>query len=106
MFGCHGLYVQSGFMLFYRDAAKSKMAFGDRRCYQLPPGSSGLAMRAVVSLNSVCFLAFIQGQLNPLDLWCGPSIWNDLPLKRCSLLVSNSLKSFFFSHGWAGSAPE
>jgi len=33
-----------------RDAAKSAPAFGDRRCYQLPPGSSGLAMRAVVSL--------------------------------------------------------
>jgi len=34
-----------------RDAAKSAPAFGDRRCYQLPPGSSGLAMRAVVSLS-------------------------------------------------------
>jgi len=32
-----------------RDAAKSGATFGDRRCYQLPPGSSGLAMRAVVS---------------------------------------------------------
>ncbi|XP_065835087.1 delta-aminolevulinic acid dehydratase-like [Oscarella lobularis] len=31
----------------FRDAAKSAPAFGDRRCYQLPPGSSGLAMRAV-----------------------------------------------------------
>ncbi|KAG7170595.1 Delta-aminolevulinic acid dehydratase-like [Homarus americanus] len=30
----------------FRDAAKSAPAFGDRRCYQLPPGSSGLAMRA------------------------------------------------------------
>lgn len=32
-----------------RDAALSKPAFGDRRCYQLPPGSRGLALRAVVS---------------------------------------------------------
>lgn len=32
-----------------RDAALSKPAFGDRRCYQLPPGARGLAMRAVVS---------------------------------------------------------
>lgn len=32
-----------------RDAAQSKPAFGDRRCYQLPPGTRGLAMRAVVS---------------------------------------------------------
>jgi len=31
----------------FRDAAKSAPAFGDRRCYQLPPGSVGLAMRAV-----------------------------------------------------------
>ncbi|CAH0558707.1 unnamed protein product [Brassicogethes aeneus] len=30
----------------FRDAAKSKPAFGDRKCYQLPPGSSGLAIRA------------------------------------------------------------
>nr|CAE02648.1 delta-aminolevulinic acid dehydratase [Suberites domuncula] len=31
----------------FRDAAKSAPAFGDRRCYQLPPASRGLAMRAV-----------------------------------------------------------
>ncbi|KAK7094921.1 delta-aminolevulinic acid dehydratase-like [Littorina saxatilis] len=31
----------------FRDAAKSAPAFGDRRCYQLPPGSIGLAERAV-----------------------------------------------------------
>ncbi|XP_076454899.1 delta-aminolevulinic acid dehydratase-like [Babylonia areolata] len=31
----------------FRDAAKSSPAFGDRRCYQLPPGSVGLAERAV-----------------------------------------------------------
>lgn len=30
----------------FRDAAKSAPAFGDRRCYQLPPGSKGLALRA------------------------------------------------------------
>ncbi|XP_045103189.1 delta-aminolevulinic acid dehydratase-like [Portunus trituberculatus] len=30
----------------FREAAKSAPAFGDRRCYQLPPGSSGLAKRA------------------------------------------------------------
>ena len=33
---------------FCRDAAKSAPAFGDRKCYQLPAGSRGLAMRAVV----------------------------------------------------------
>jgi len=31
----------------FRDAAKSAPAFGDRKCYQLPPGSRGLAARAV-----------------------------------------------------------
>ena len=37
-------------MLFFcRDAAQSSPAFGDRRCYQLPPGARGLALRAVVS---------------------------------------------------------
>lgn len=30
----------------FRDAAKSKPAFGDRKCYQLPPASAGLAVRA------------------------------------------------------------
>jgi len=30
----------------FRDAAKSAPAFGDRRCYQLPSGSRGLAIRA------------------------------------------------------------
>lgn len=32
----------------FRDAAKSAPAFGDRRCYQLPPGARGLARRAIV----------------------------------------------------------
>ncbi|RWS27425.1 delta-aminolevulinic acid dehydratase-like protein [Leptotrombidium deliense] len=31
----------------FRDAAGSAPKFGDRKCYQLPPGSAGLAMRAV-----------------------------------------------------------
>jgi porphobilinogen synthase len=30
----------------FRDAAKSAPSFGDRKCYQLPTGSSGLAIRA------------------------------------------------------------
>ncbi|XP_055716756.1 delta-aminolevulinic acid dehydratase [Phlebotomus papatasi] len=36
----------SGFYGPFRDAAKSAPAFGDRSCYQLPPGSRGLATRA------------------------------------------------------------
>ncbi|MEE6504735.1 hypothetical protein FKM82_005322 [Ascaphus truei] len=31
----------------FRDAAQSKPASGDRKCYQLPPGARGLALRAV-----------------------------------------------------------
>lgn len=33
----------------FRDAAKSAPAFGDRKCYQLPYGSKGMAERAAVS---------------------------------------------------------
>lgn len=33
----------------FRDAARSSPAFGDRKCYQLPSGSRGLAARAAVS---------------------------------------------------------
>lgn len=31
----------------FRDAAGSAPKFGDRQCYQLPPGSAGMALRAV-----------------------------------------------------------
>lgn len=39
----------SGFYGPFRDASKSAPKFGDRKCYQLPPGSNGLAARAAVS---------------------------------------------------------
>jgi porphobilinogen synthase len=32
----------------FRDAAGSTPSFGDRKCYQLPPGGRGLARRAIV----------------------------------------------------------
>ncbi|TPX33203.1 porphobilinogen synthase [Synchytrium microbalum] len=32
----------------FRDAAGSAPSFGDRRCYQLPPGARGLARRALI----------------------------------------------------------
>ena len=35
-----------------RDAAQSAPSFGDRKCYQLPPMSRGLAIRATVSHHS------------------------------------------------------
>lgn len=34
----------------FRDAAKTSPAFGDRKSYQLPTGSTGLAARAAVSI--------------------------------------------------------
>lgn len=40
----------SGFYGPFRDASKSAPKFGDRKCYQLPPGSTGLAARAAVRL--------------------------------------------------------
>lgn len=39
----------SGFYGPFRDAAKSAPSSGDRKCYQLPAGSKGLAARATVS---------------------------------------------------------
>ncbi|KAG7202496.1 hypothetical protein KM043_017064 [Ampulex compressa] len=36
----------SGFYGPFRDASQSAPKFGDRKCYQLPPGSNGLASRA------------------------------------------------------------
>lgn len=32
----------------FRDAAGSSPSYGDRKCYQLPPGARGLARRALV----------------------------------------------------------
>ena len=36
-------------MRHHSEAAGSAPAFGDRKCYQLPPGAKGLARRAIVS---------------------------------------------------------
>lgn len=42
----YAVKFSSSFYGPFRDAAKSAPTFGDRRCYQLPPGSAGLATRA------------------------------------------------------------
>lgn len=47
-------------MFACRDAAQSKPAFGDRRCYQLPPGARGLAVRAVVSWFVSAFVRVVE----------------------------------------------
>lgn len=46
----------------FREAAKSKPGFGDRKSYQLPPGSKGMAARAVVSAKVLLtiFIIFIN----------------------------------------------
>ena len=55
----YAVKFSSSFYGPFRDAAKSAPAFGDRRCYQLPPGSKGLASRAAVSgFTSRCNMIF------------------------------------------------
>lgn len=41
----------------FRDAAGSCPSFGDRKAYQLPIGSAGLAARAIVSMQSINFIS-------------------------------------------------
>ena len=41
------------FFSLFRDAAGSAPSFGDRKCYQLPPGAKGLARRALVSSSNL-----------------------------------------------------
>lgn len=51
----------SGFYGPFRDASQSAPKFGDRKCYQLPPGSNGLAARAAVSiLFSVFYTLYFE----------------------------------------------
>lgn len=45
----YAVKFSSGFYGPFRDAAKSAPQFGDRKCYQLPPGSVGLGARAAVN---------------------------------------------------------
>lgn len=59
----------SGFYGPFRDAAKSKPAFGDRKCYQLPPGSSGLAHRAAArDIEEGADMLMVKPTLAYLDL--------------------------------------
>ena len=48
----------------FRDAAGSAPAFGDRKCYQLPPTAKGLARRAIVSSHSAVFSVAILADGN------------------------------------------
>lgn len=53
----------------FRDAAGSAPKFGDRKCYQLPPGSTGLALRAIArDIEEGADLVMVKPGLNYLDL--------------------------------------
>lgn len=54
---------QSCFYGPFRDAAGSAPSFGDRRCYQLPPGSKGIALSAVVSISTFILFIYILFRL-------------------------------------------
>lgn len=47
----------SGFYGPFRSVTKSAPVFSDRKCYQLPPGSQGLAKRACVSILTIFILS-------------------------------------------------
>ena len=57
----------------FRDAAKSAPAFGDRKCYQLPPGSRGLAARASVLAADKPDPVYF-GKNNSTNAWPNPQI--------------------------------
>jgi len=53
----------------FREAAKSAPAFGDRKCYQLPPGSRGLASRAAArDVSEGADMLMVKPGLAYLDL--------------------------------------
>ncbi|KAJ1519877.1 hypothetical protein ONE63_004118 [Megalurothrips usitatus] len=59
----------SGFYGPFRDAAKSAPASGDRKCYQLPPGSKGLAARATLrDVNEGADMLMVKPGLAYLDI--------------------------------------
>lgn len=45
----YAVKFSSNFYGPFRDAARSAPSYGDRKCYQLPIGSKGIAARAAVS---------------------------------------------------------
>lgn len=53
----------------FRDASKSKPAFGDRKCYQLPLNSRGLAMRAADrDVEEGADMLMVKPVLNYMDI--------------------------------------
>jgi porphobilinogen synthase len=53
----------------FREAAASQPAFGDRKCYQLPPGARGLARRAIQrDLDEGADIILVKPAGNYLDI--------------------------------------
>ncbi|EDO35811.1 predicted protein [Nematostella vectensis] len=79
----------------FRDAAKSAPAFGDRRCYQLPPGARGLAMRAVDrDVQEGADMLMVKPGMPYLDIVRDTkNKYPDLPLAIYQILAANGYAS-------------
>lgn len=66
----------------FRDAAGSVPTFGDRKCYQLPPGGRGLARRAIVrDINEGADVIMVKPASQYLDIISdAKDIGKDLPV--------------------------
>lgn len=66
----------------FRDAAGSVPTFGDRKCYQLPPGGRGLARRAIVrDMNEGADIIMVKPASQYLDIISdAKELGKDLPI--------------------------
>ncbi|KAK3301273.1 uncharacterized protein B0H64DRAFT_422033 [Chaetomium fimeti] len=66
----------------FRDAAGSVPSFGDRKCYQLPPGGRGLARRAIVrDINEGADIIMVKPAGQYLDIIAdAKELGKDLPI--------------------------
>ncbi|EFX03207.1 delta-aminolevulinic acid dehydratase [Grosmannia clavigera kw1407] len=66
----------------FRDAAGSSPSFGDRKCYQLPPGGRGLARRAIVrDINEGADVIMVKPAGQYLDIISdAKDLGRDLPI--------------------------
>lgn len=66
----------------FRDAAGSVPSFGDRKCYQLPPGGRGLARRAIVrDINEGADIIMVKPAGQYLDIIAdAKELGRDLPI--------------------------
>ena len=66
----------------FRDAAGSCPSFGDRKCYQLPPGGRGLARRAIVrDINEGADIIMVKPASSYLDIISdAKEIAKDMPI--------------------------